>query len=45
MDILLRDLRLKPGGLRLGDLHAVQRTDNLDVTLCEENMKPSAGLN
>lgn len=32
--VLLRNLRLKLGGLRLCDLHAVQRADHLDVALC-----------
>lgn len=34
VQVLLRDLRLKLGHLRLCDLHAVQRADDLDVAFC-----------
>lgn len=39
MHILLRDLSLKSSSLGLCDLHAVQWTDNLDITLCRDKME------
>lgn len=43
VDILLGNLSFKPGCLCLSDLHTVQGTDNLDITLCGESTKPLEG--
>lgn len=39
VDVLLRDLGLKLGCLRLRHLHAVQGTDHLDVPLCRKDQR------
>lgn len=36
VDVLLRDLRLKLGRVRLGHLHAVERPHYLDLPLCRQ---------